>query len=285
MPKDNGPQTVKDLLQWAVLFLGKESRIETELLLAEVTGYSRARLLAYPEKIAAPGTVRLFSELIERRKAGEPLQYLLGRQNFMGLDFIVNPSVLIPRSDTEVVVEEAIKTAKETAGPVKLLDLCTGSGAIAVSIAKYVPSAEVIGVDISAEALKVARLNAEANGVGDKVTFICGDLFAYVQKLPFNIIVSNPPYISTAEMPDLPEDVKKEPRLALWGGEDGLDFYRRIVNAAGAFLSKPGHLLMEIGWQQGPAVLNLFTRAGFVNCQILKDWSGNERVVKGTLYS
>ncbi|MFZ5943939.1 MAG: peptide chain release factor N(5)-glutamine methyltransferase [Bacillota bacterium] len=283
MDRDNKPQTVKDFLQWAVSFLGAEKRIEAELLLAETLGYSRAKLLAYQEELLAEEKQERFQDLINRRKSGEPLQYLLGKQNFMGLDFLVNKNVLIPRSDTEVLVEETIKLAKEIAKPLSILDLCTGSGAIAVSLAKYLPDASFCAVDISGDALEVAKINAVNAGVLEKIEFFHGDLYAPLTKQSFEIIVSNPPYISTGEMEQLPLDVKKEPALALWGGEDGLDFYRRILEEAPKYLKTNGYILLEIGWQQGETVLNLLKDNNFVNRKIIKDWAGNVRVVKGQL--
>ncbi|MDK2822318.1 MAG: release factor glutamine methyltransferase [Clostridia bacterium] len=274
------PQTVKQLLQWAALFLGKEKRIEAELLLARVSGYSRAKLLAYQDQFLSVEQVNEFINFIESRKAGEPLQYLLGKQNFMGLDFIVNKSVLIPRSDTEVLVEEVINLAGERKGPLKILDLCTGSGAIAVSLAKYIPRAVVFATDISGEALEVAKNNAELNKVSQRIEFFRGDLFKPVVGMDFDLIVSNPPYLSTKEMEDLPADVKKEPFIALWGGADGLEFYRKIINIGFDYLKSPGYLLVEIGWQQGEKVKNLCLTRGFSQCSIIKDWANNDRVVK-----
>jgi release factor glutamine methyltransferase len=277
----NRPQTVKKLLQWAVLFLGNDRRMEAELLLTKVSGLTRAKLLAYPEIIIESSQVQYFQELVTLRHKGEPLQYLLGTQSFMGLDFLVNENVLIPRSDTEVLVEETLNLAREIEEPLKILDLCTGSGAIAVSVAQYLDKAEVIGIDISEEALNIAKINAQRNNLSKKVKFIHGDLFTPLGQEKFHIIISNPPYVSTEEMANLPEDVKKEPALALWGGEDGLDFYRAIIGKSSKFLISPGWLLVEIGWQQGPAVKQLFEENGFSHCQIIKDWSGHDRVVKG----
>ncbi|MGI6226459.1 MAG: peptide chain release factor N(5)-glutamine methyltransferase [Peptococcales bacterium] len=277
----NRPQTVKELLQWAVLFLGNDRRMEAELLLTKVSGLTRAKLLAYPEIIIESSQVQYFQELVTLRHKGEPLQYLLGTQSFMGLDFLVNENVLIPRSDTEVLVEETLNLAREIEEPLKILDLCTGSGAIAVSVAQYLDKAEVIGIDISEEALNIAKINAQRNNLSKKVKFIHGDLFTPLGQEKFHIIISNPPYVSTEEMANLPEDVKKEPALALWGGEDGLDFYRAIIGKSSKFLISPGWLLVEIGWQQGPAVKQLFEKNGFSHCQIIKDWSGHDRVVKG----
>jgi len=277
----NQPQTVQELLQWAALFLGKEKQMEAELMLSKVSGYSRAKLWAYPELELSKKDRNLFSEIVQLRQSGEPLQYLLGTQSFMGLDFLVNKNVLIPRSDTEVLVEEALNLAEKIEGPLHILDLCTGSGAIAISLAKFLPEVKVTAVDISYEALETARANAELNNVIERVEFLQGDLFHPLGQDTFHIITSNPPYVTTAEMAELPEDVKKEPPLALWGGEDGLDFYRRIIKESSQYLKDTGWLLVEIGWQQGDGVKRLFEANGFIECQIIKDWAGHDRVVKG----
>jgi len=281
----NQPQTVQELLQWAALFLGKERQMEAELLLSKVSGYSRAKLWAYPEVKLSKRDQDFFTQLVQLRQSGEPLQYLLGTQSFMGLDFLVNKNVLIPRSDTEVLVEETLNLAKNMQGPLRILDLCTGSGAIAISLAKYLPEAAVTAVDISSEALETARANAELNNLCQPVEFLQGDLFCPIGQGIFHIITSNPPYITTAEMLKLPDDVKKEPYIALWGGEDGLDFYRRIIKESRQHLKFPGWLLVEIGWQQGERIKALFEKNGFDQCQIIKDWAGHDRVVKGRAHS
>jgi len=276
------PRTVRQLLQWAALFLGKEKRLEAEVMLAEICQYSRAKLLAYPEEILPEERIDKFIEFVKLRKKGEPLQYLLGKQNFMGLDFKVNKNVLIPRSDTEVLVEEVINTANTMKRSLSILDLCTGSGAIAVSLAKYIPKAVIAATDISEKALKVAKINAEENKVDDRITFLKGDLLEPVGDSKFDIIVSNPPYVSTKEMTELPKDIRREPFIALWGGEDGLDFYRRITDSAYANLKKGGFLMLEIGWQQAQSVYELCIQKGFNNCIVLKDWSDKDRVVKAS---
>lgn len=283
MKDHNEPQTVQQLLQWAAICLGPEKRIEAELLLAKATGFSRAKILTHPEIFISPEERALFIELIHSRKRDEPLQYLLGYQSFMGLDFLVNKNVLIPRSDTEVLVEHALDVAGEIEGKFAILDLCTGSGAIAISLAKYLPNAYLTAVDISPEVLEVARANAEVHGVTQRVQFLQGDLFDPVQGKNFDIITSNPPYITTEEMARLPGDVKKEPALALWGGSDGLDFYRRIIKESSKYLKDLGWLIVEIGWQQGEKVKEMFMNSGFNQCQVIKDWAGHDRVVSGRI--
>lgn len=283
MDTNSKPHTVKELLQWAVLFLGKEKRIEAELLLAQLINFSRAKLLAYPEKIITKDQALEFREIVKLRKEGEPLQYILGREDFMALDFKVTKDVLIPRSDTEIMVEKVIEYIKNSSQIGHVLDLCTGSGAIAISLAYYLPEIKLTAVDISEEALVIARLNAQANGVEDKINFYQGDLFAALEEnMKYNIIVSNPPYITSSEMEGLPVDVQKEPHLALWGGFDGLDFYRKIIKQAPDFLETGGRLFVEIGSKQGQEVSCLFKENAFTNIEVIKDWNNLDRVVSGT---
>lgn len=220
-----------------------------------------------------------FWALVRRRGNNEPLHYLLGEKEFMSLSLKVSPAVLIPRWDTEVLAEEAIRLMKPLARP-RLLDLGTGSGAIAVSLAYYLPAAEVVAVDLSAEALGIARENAHRLGVASRIDFREGDLFAPLQAEEcFDLIVSNPPYLTAEEMRALLPDVRQEPALALAGGEDGLDYYRCIAQKAKNHLAPTGHLLLEIGWQQGAAVTALLAGQGLSPVRILRDLEGRERVV------
>lgn len=218
--------------------------------------------------------------MVMRRAGNEPLQYILGEQEFMGLPFKVTPAVLIPRWDTEVLANEAIILAKNYQSP-RILDLGTGSGALAVSLAYNLPQAQVVAVDISSEALDVARENARELGVEAKVNFIRGDIFSSLKEDKFHLIVSNPPYISAEEYISLASEVQKEPYHALYGGKDGLDYYRRISAGAPEYLAEGGQLLMEIGWLQGQAVCDLLKKNNFSNVRILQDYSGHDRVVIG----
>lgn len=210
---------------------------------------------------------------IERRASHEPLQYIIGLQEFMGLEFIVNESVLIPRQDTELLVELAIKYSKGK----KVLDMCTGSGCIAVSIDKLGATEQVTAVDISETALKVAMANSLKNEA--HVKLVCSDLWNEVEGV-YDIIVSNPPYITDKEMQELmPEVGRYEPKLALEGGEDGLDFYRRIIDGAGEHIASGGIIMFEIGCHQAEAVSNLLFEKGFVDIRVEKDLAGLDRVV------
>ncbi len=213
---------------------------------------------------------------LKKRTEHIPLQYIVGEQEFMGLKFKVNSSVLIPRQDTETLVEEALKKIRPD---MKVLDMCTGSGCIIISIIKNVPSAEGYAVDISKQALNVAKENAKSNEV--PVNFERSDLFDNVTGV-YDVIVSNPPYIPTAEIPKLmPEVGSFEPLEALDGKEDGLFFYRKIVAECGSHLRDGGYLLFEIGCEQAEAVTTMLREAGFYEVQVVKDLAGLDRVVIG----
>ena len=214
-----------------------------------------------------------YEAIIARREKREPMQYILGSTGFMGLDFHVEPGVLCPRPDTEILCEEALKRLAPGA---HVLDIGTGSGAIAVSVAKLGKDVHVTAVDVSDTALRVAGGNAERNGA--QVRFVKSDCFAALAGEKFDMIISNPPYISRTEMETLMPEVRMEPELALFGGEDGLDFYRRISREAGAYLKQGGCLLFEIGWQQKDAVCDLL-REYIGEPFALRDYGDNWRVV------
>lgn len=215
---------------------------------------------------------------LKKRAEHIPLQYIVGETEFMGLPFKVNSSVLIPRQDTETLVEEALKVAKPG---MKVLDMCTGSGCIIISILHHGKELEGYASDISRHAINVAKENAKLNHVA--VSFETGDLFDHI-KGKYDIIVSNPPYIRTEEIAKLMPEVQNfEPYDALDGKEDGLFFYRRIVEQAGDYLNPGGHLLFEIGHDQGQDVSELMEQAGFGNVRVIKDLAGNDRVVTGGL--
>ena len=226
--------------------------------------------------------------LIDRRAAGEPLQYILGSQEFMGLNFAVNPSVLIPRQDTETLVELALKRAGEKKRSLSILDMCCGSGAIAVSMAHFLPKAKITACDISPEALEVARGNAARNGLNGRIEFRESDLFFMTKrkktvriKDSFDMILSNPPYIPTQDIDTLQTEVRDhEPIKALDGGSDGLDFYRRIAEDAFGSLKKDGLMFLEIGRDQAEAVISLLSGAGYYSeIEVHKDLTGLDRVI------
>lgn len=268
------------LVQWAVTELGGAKRVEAELLLCDVLHTSRALLLAHSTDEVTGEQEAAFRQLVQRYGNGEPLQYLLGTANFMGLDLWVTPAVLIPRFDTERLAEKALQLLAPLQNPL-VLDVCTGSGAIAIAMGHYKKDAVVYAGDLSAEALQVAAENNRR--CHTSVQFRQGNLlepFADLQGT-VDLLVSNPPYVTTQEMAQLPDDVQREPRLALWGGADGLYFYRKITAAATTMLKAGGWLLFEIGWQQGTAVQQLLKEAGFVQIALLQDWQGLDRVVCG----
>lgn len=213
---------------------------------------------------------------VHKRAEHVPLQYIIGEQEFMGLKFKVNSNVLIPRQDTETLVEEALRVAKPG---MKVLDLCTGSGCIIISLAKNVADILCMGSDISKQALLVAKENAKANEV--EVEWQRSDLFENISGR-FDLIVSNPPYIPTGEIPGLMPEVRDfEPVDALDGKEDGLYFYRIIIEKSPEFLNPEGYLYLEIGYDQGEAVSSMMRRCGYTQVEVIKDLAGNDRVVKG----
>lgn len=262
--------------------LSKEQRLEVEMLLAFVLGYNRARLLAHDDDLPSLAQSEQFKTLIAQRKNHEPLQYLLGATNFMGMDFKVTRDVLIPRFDTEILVEKALELLRGVGDEKRVLDLCTGSGAIGVSIAKLMPSTQVWASDLSPEALAIAQENSVNNGVS--VQFKCGDLFKpFGAEFAghFQLIASNPPYITDDEFNQLPTEVRQEPTMALWGGVDGLKFYQAIAKDSLAYLRDEGYLIFEIGFAQGASVAAIMKENGFLGVTVLKDWQGHDRVVYG----
>ena len=274
------PMNSKQLLQWAVTELGPEKQLEAELLLCHVLDTSRALLMAHNTDVVEEEKADQFRQLVLRRKADEPLQYLLGTANFMGLELLVTPAVLIPRFDTERLVEKALHLMESLEAPT-MLDVSTGSGAIALALQHYKPKSIVYAGDLSTEALPIAAKNNARRRVS--VQFRQGNLLEPFSDLQgaLDLLASNPPYITTQEMGELPGDVLREPRLALWGGDDGLYFYRKITASAVDLLKPGGWLIFEIGWTQGEAVQQLLEEAGFGKIELIKDWQGLDRVVCG----
>jgi len=274
--------TVLKILQWtADYFTGKEiasARLEAELLLAATLDLDRVGLYVNFERPLDSSELAAFREQVQRRAKGEPVQYILGETEFWSLPFTVSPAVLVPRADTEVLVEEALSRIE---GPVHLLDVGTGSGAIAVAMAHEKPEIQVTALDCSEEALQVARGNAERNGVAERVSCLAGDL-AELPPGPFAMVVSNPPYIPTADCEQLMTEVRDhEPRLALDGGEDGLTAYRQLSSQSGEILLPGGWLLVEVGVGQAEDVVALFEAAGLAEITSRNDYAGIPRVVAG----
>lgn len=260
----------------------EETALDARLLLEAVCGTDRNDLLVHGEQQVAPEAEEKYLNWIRQRAEHIPLQQLTGEQGFMGLTFSVNEHVLIPRQDTEILVEEVLK---ELHDGMRVLDMCTGSGCILLSLLHYSNDCEGLGVDLSAEALEVAGRNVLKVLTPEKAEhahFLQSDLFEKVEG-KFEIIVSNPPYIASAEVEKLMPEVRDhEPRMALDGTEDGLYFYRRIIEEAGKHLVSSGMLFFEIGYDQGQAVSELMRTEGYCDVQVVQDYAGLDRVVFGT---
>ena len=259
------------------------ARPEAEWLLAGLLGVERFALFADPARRLATPTVTRYLSLVERRAAREPLQYLLGWEEFHGLRLAVSPDVLVPRPETEGLVEWALELLADRPEPV-VADLGTGSGAIACAIARAQPAAEVLAVEISGGALAVASRNVRDLGVGARVRLLAGDLFAPLGSIPgsLDLVVANPPYLPSAVIPSLPPEVSRhEPRSALDGGPDGLHVLRRIVAGAPAVLKRGGWLLMEIGDEQAGPLASLMAAEGFSGIRARRDLNGVERYIGG----
>lgn len=255
-----------------------EAGLNAWLLLEYVSGCSRSHYLAYQEEELSEEAKRRFLEVIERRSKRVPLQYITGTQEFMGHSFLVSDQVLIPRQDTEVLVEEVLKVLKPG---MRFLDLCTGSGCILLSLLLGCPGAVGVGSDISLPALEIAEKNRAL--LGQEALLLESDLFEHVEGA-FDLIVSNPPYIKSQEILGLMEEVRMfEPVSALDGHEDGLYFYGRIARESCSYLKAGGRLYLEIGWDQGQAVPELLREQGFQEIEVKKDLAGLDRVVTGVL--
>lgn len=255
---------------------------EAELLFTEILNCNRQDLYLNKEAFLDKAAASLISSALKRRVQGEPLQYILGKTEFMGLEFKVTPEVFIPRPETEILVETAIKSVHSPLCPAvhSILDVGTGSGCIAISLAKFLKNARVNAIDISNAALKVARQNAQLNNV--EINFIQSDLFNTVNSRlsAVDLIVTNPPYVPTREIGKLQPEIRYEPAIALDGGKDGLDFYRRIIQEAPRFLREGGFLIMEMGFNQAEAIKNIFQKSGvFEIIELIKDYNNIERAI------
>lgn len=275
--------TIRELLNQGIIMLKNEQidspKTKARLILESTLNKSREYLIIYDKNEVTSVQRDNYIKKIKRVILGEPVQYITGLQEFMKLNFFVTKDVLIPRQDTEVLVEEVIKIAKDILNPV-ILDLCTGSGAIAVSLAKYIPNSKIYGIDISEKALEVAKKNAEFNGVKNSIEFRVSDLFNKIRNQKFDIIVSNPPYIKKEDIKLLPKDVQKEPKIALDGGTDGLVFYSRIAKSAYKHLRRGGYLCLEIGYNQKLQVKKIIEgQKRYINFYCKKDLCENDRVV------
>ena len=275
-------------MQYAKLYrIGKEqlqkaditdAELDARLLLEFICHTDRNALYAHGDQEIEDEKMQDFLQLIEKRAVHIPLQHLTGEQNFMGLDFLVNEHVLIPRQDTEILVEEIMRDLHDG---IRILDMCTGSGCILLSLLHYSNDCVGVGVDVSEDALAVARQNADRL-VEKQAVFIQSDLFEKVEG-SFDLIVSNPPYIRSQEIAGLMPEVREhEPHLALDGKDDGLHFYREIIKGAMPHLKRGGQLFFEIGYDQGEAVQALLAANGYTEIAVVKDYAGLDRVVYGT---
>ena len=286
-PPTTGPWTVRRLLDWTREHFrsrGLESpRLCAELLLAHCLGCERIELYTRYDAVPTDAQRASFRELVRRAAAGEPIAYLIGQREFFGLSFRVTPDVLIPRPETEVLVERTIELVRKSGGRLRTsLDLGTGSGCIAISLARHLPDVRIAASDISEAALAVARENAERLGVAERIDLRAGDLFEpWADRVPFDVIVTNPPYIAGPELSQLPPSVRDyEPRVALVAGEDGLAMLRRIVERLPTALRPGGHILTELAWNQSAAARALFESSGqFAELHTYRDALNHERVL------
>jgi release factor glutamine methyltransferase len=283
------PLSIRGALLWAAQVLrhaGIENhRLDAEVLLRHVLNMEKEQLYVNGDAPISTGQEAMFRDLLLRRSRREPVAYITGHKEFWSLDFFVTPAVLVPRPETELLVEVALQYVTQLASgsPVKVLDVGAGSGAISVCLAKEQAAMEIVAVDISAVALDVARVNAGRHGVVDRIRFLAGDLFAPVEPLPetFDLIVSNPPYIRTGELSMLAPEIREwEPMIALDGGPDGLDTYRRMIEEGHSYLTTGGSIVLEIGADMASAVADLFSRSGcYGPASLYQDYTGKDRVI------
>lgn len=259
----------------------EDATLKSKMIMENVLGQNRQYIIANDlNQLDYEQEKEYFFE-IEKLLKNNPIEYITNKKEFMNLELYVNQDVLIPRQDTEILVEEVINILQNIkAENIQILDMCTGSGAIAIALAKNVEKCIVDAVDISSGALEVVRKNVVKNQVEDKINIINSDLFSKVPNKKYNLIVSNPPYIERNVIENLDKQVQKEPIIALDGGEDGLDFYKKIINEASSYLESNGYLCFEIGYNQKSAVQNLLSNSGkYQDIYCKKDLCGNDRVI------
>lgn len=275
--------TISELIKKGIIELKngniEEPKLKARLLMQYVLNKSRQYVIVNDREELDNIKEKQYLEEIKILKKGVPIEHITHQKEFMKLSFFVDKNVLIPRQDTEILVEEVINIAKKNNAK-KILDLCTGSGAIAVSLAKYLPQAEITAIDISNEALKIAKKNAISNNVENQITFISSDMFTNLNEEKFDIIVSNPPYIKTNVIKNLDIHVQNEPYIALDGGKDGLDFYKKIINESYQYLKYNGYLCLEIGFDQKIDVIELIENTeSFTGTYSKKDLFDNDRII------
>jgi release factor glutamine methyltransferase len=277
--------TTLSVLEWTTNRFAEagisSARLEAQVLLAHVLGCTRTQLYTGFDKPLAEPELAAYRELIKRRLAGEPVAYLVSEHEFWGMPFHVDPSVLVPRPDTETVIEVARGLRNDRTAACRVLDLCTGSGAIAVALARELPAAAVVATEVSEPAAAIARKNAARNGVGERVDVRVGDLWAPVGGERFDLIASNPPYIPSSVIPTLSAEVRREPVVALDGGPDGLAFYDRICARVREHLVPGGALVVEHGFDQADAVRGRLEAAGLIRITLVHDLAKHPRVTWG----
>ena len=275
--------TIKQAIIKGVTILKLEKisspKLKARLLLQYVLKKPRQYLIVYDNQKLTELQEKEYLKYIELLKQGEPIEHITHQKEFMKLNFYVDENVLIPRQDTEILVEEVIKIAKKINAK-KILDLCTGSGAIAVSLAKYLENVQLTALDISGKALDIAISNAKNNHVQEKITFVESNLFEDLAQEKYDIIVSNPPYIKRKEIENLDMEVRREPKIALDGGEDGLDFYKKIIDKGYEYLKYGGYICLEIGYDQKEEVMKIIDdKKQYINTYCKKDLYDNDRVI------
>lgn len=275
--------TIGALLTWTQDFFAQKGidtpRLDAEILLAHVLGKERIYLYAHYDEPMNPEELGAYREMVKKRSSRLSVAHILGTKAFMGLDFKVTEDVLVPRPETEMLVETVVDMSKD-ASSLHILDMGTGSGAIIVSLLKYIPQAIGTGVDISPKALAIAAENGKAGGVAERVTWVESNLFTNVPPQEYDWVLSNPPYLTDGDMRQLQPEVTHDPRLALYGGPDGLDVYRAIATESPAFVKPGGHCAVEIGAGQGDAVRTLFTAQGAYDyVKTVPDYGGIDRVL------
>ena len=257
----------------------EEPKLKARLLMQYTLNQTRQYVIVNDMEELEKSKEKKYFDSIKILKKGIPIEHITHQKEFMKLNFFVDKNVLIPRQDTEILVEEVIKIAQKTNAK-KILDLCTGSGAIAVSLAKYLPQSEITAIDISNDALKIAKKNAVSNNVENQITFISSDMFTNLNEEKFDIIVSNPPYIKTHVIDNLDIQVKNEPHIALDGGNDGLYFYKKIINESYQYLKYKGYLCLEIGFDQKIDIIELIENSNnFDGTYSKKDLYDNDRII------
>ncbi len=280
---------IKDIINYGVAMIKntESPSLETQMMIAKVIEKDRLYIMLNLEEDIDESKVEIIKTMIDKRKNSYPLQYILGEREFWGMDFKVSEGVLIPRQDTEILIEETLKKLKDNKhkSNLKGFEIGVGSGIISITLLKEIETLTMIGVDINDKAIELTKANALKHEVSDRLCILNSNLFEKINKEnQFDFIISNPPYIETKVIDSLQEDIKQhEPKLALDGGEDGLDFYRAIIEQSKSYISPEGFIAFEIGYNQAEAVKKIFVENGYPNVTIAKDLAGFDRVVIGMI--